>query len=57
MRIPEKTDVGRFREKLRNVHGIMIPPANQKREIQLTVNETLLYRTADEIIAAFRSSS
>jgi threonine aldolase len=57
MRIPEKTDVGRFREKLRNVHGIIVPPTNPKREILLTVNETLLYRTADEIIAAFRSSS
>jgi hypothetical protein len=31
-------------------------PFNQKNEAQLTVNETLLYQTADYVIHAFKKS-
>jgi len=49
-------DGSKLQESLNKSYNIKIPAFNNKNESQLTVNETLLYQTADFVIQAFKKS-
>jgi threonine aldolase len=51
-----KADGKKLRESLNKTYNIKMAPFNEKNEAQLTVNETLLYQTADYVIHAFKKS-
>ena len=51
-----KTEGKILQESLNKTYNIKMAPFNQKNEAQLTVNETLLYQTADYVIHAFKKS-
>ena len=46
----------KLQESLNKSFNIKIPPFNNMNETMLTVNETLLYQTADYVIQAFKKS-
>lgn len=46
----------RFQERLNKEHNIRIPGLNQKNSTYITMNETLLYQSADFVVNAFSKS-
>ncbi len=53
MQLPKETDGRKMQEKLRNDHQVWTGRPNEKNQILLTVNETLLLKENDYLINAF----
>lgn len=54
MELGKEIDGKKMQEKLNKEFNIRMPRPNNKNQTQLTVNETLLYQSADYIINAFK---
>jgi threonine aldolase len=54
--LSREKDGKKLQESLNKSFNIKIPPINKMNETMLTVNETLLFQTADYVIQAFRKS-
>lgn len=52
--LPAGTDGAAFQKKMRERHKIVLGRPDAEGKVQLTVNETLLYRSTDELISAFK---
>lgn len=52
--LPAGTDGLAFQKKLRERHKIVLARPDAAGKVQLTVNETLLYRRTEELISAFK---
>lgn len=56
LELAKEMDGKKMQEKLNKEFNIRMPRPNNKNQTQLTVNETLLYQSADYIINAFKKS-
>jgi threonine aldolase len=54
--LSQEKDGKKLQESLNKSFNIKMPPFNKLNETLLTVNETLLYQTADYVIQAFKKS-
>ena len=54
--LAKEKDGKKLQESLNKSFNIKMPPMNKMNETMLTVNETLLYQTADYVIQAFKKS-
>ncbi|MBL7767694.1 MAG: aminotransferase class I/II-fold pyridoxal phosphate-dependent enzyme [Flavipsychrobacter sp.] len=52
--LPADTDAAAFQKKMRELHKIVLGRPDAAGKVQLTVNETLLYRRTEELISAFK---
>ena len=51
--LPKETDAVKLQDRLNKEFNIRIPRANDKNRIMISMNETLLYQSADYVISAF----
>ncbi|MBU7577277.1 MAG: aminotransferase class I/II-fold pyridoxal phosphate-dependent enzyme, partial [Flavihumibacter sp.] len=52
--LPAGTDGAAFQKKMRERHKIVLGRPDAEGKVQLTVNETLLYRRTEELVSAFK---
>jgi len=56
VQLEKETDGKKFQETLNKQYNIRMPRPDEKNHTQLTVNETILYQSAEYVIDAFKKS-
>jgi threonine aldolase len=56
MKFAKEIDGVKLQDNLAKNHNIKIGKANEQNDLKMTMNETLLYKSVEEIVGAFRKS-